>query len=190
MRINYTNRISRNLLSLIARTCIPLHVLFCTSSYGWSRKKFDFFVVLIFFEKRYWHFGISCYNTEVVRKGRKYGGIAQLGERLNGIQEVSGSIPLISTTENHTVNRLVCGVFLCLWANSKLFTQKWFLPKIVKIGFCQQKVSTNRFLTTKKAWKNRPADWTAFPLQRRNSQCAPIALCRYLFYSGEILPFL
>ena len=26
------------------------------------------------------------------------GGIAQLGERLNGIQEVSGSIPLISTT--------------------------------------------------------------------------------------------
>jgi hypothetical protein len=28
-----------------------------------------------------------------------YGGIAQLGERLNGIQEVSGSIPLISTTK-------------------------------------------------------------------------------------------
>ena len=27
----------------------------------------------------------------------RYGGIAQLGERLNGIQEVSGSIPLIST---------------------------------------------------------------------------------------------
>ena len=29
----------------------------------------------------------------------EYGGIAQLGERLNGIQEVSGSIPLISTKE-------------------------------------------------------------------------------------------
>ncbi len=29
-----------------------------------------------------------------------YGGIAQLGERLNGIQEVSGSIPLISTKYN------------------------------------------------------------------------------------------
>ena len=28
---------------------------------------------------------------------KEYGGIAQLGERLNGIQEVSGSIPLIST---------------------------------------------------------------------------------------------
>ena len=33
-------------------------------------------------------------------KGRKYGGIAQLGERLNGIQEVSGSIPLISTRQH------------------------------------------------------------------------------------------
>ena len=30
----------------------------------------------------------------------EYGGIAQLGERLNGIQEVSGSIPLISTIGN------------------------------------------------------------------------------------------
>ena len=29
----------------------------------------------------------------------EYGGIAQLGERLNGIQEVSGSIPLISTNQ-------------------------------------------------------------------------------------------
>ena len=31
------------------------------------------------------------------RPPSEYGGIAQLGERLNGIQEVSGSIPLIST---------------------------------------------------------------------------------------------
>ena len=28
------------------------------------------------------------------------GGIAQMGERLNGIQEVIGSIPIISTNEN------------------------------------------------------------------------------------------
>ena len=35
----------------------------------------------------------------------EYGGIAQLGERLNGIQEVSGSIPLIST--KGCVKRLV-----------------------------------------------------------------------------------
>ena len=33
-------------------------------------------------------------------RNKQYGGIAQLGERLNGIQEVSGSIPLISTNKN------------------------------------------------------------------------------------------
>ncbi len=31
----------------------------------------------------------------------KYGGVAQLGERLNGIQEVIGSIPTVSTRKNH-----------------------------------------------------------------------------------------
>ena len=41
-----------------------------------------------------------------------------------------------------------------------------------QIGFCQQKVSTNRFLTTKKAQKNRPADnWTAFPKGDSMSLC-------------------
>ena len=40
----------------------------------------------------------ACYNKQAVNeKATEYGGIAQLGERLNGIQEVSGSIPLIST---------------------------------------------------------------------------------------------
>ena len=34
----------------------------------------------------------------------KNGDIAQLGERLNGIQEVSGSIPLISTRRNTELN--------------------------------------------------------------------------------------
>ena len=32
-------------------------------------------------------------------------GIAQLGERLNGIQEVSGSIPLISTKKKDLCSR-------------------------------------------------------------------------------------
>src|SRR5699024_4067014 len=45
----------------------------------------------------------------------KYGGIAQLGERLNGIQEVSGSIPLISTKRPATQ---VAGLF-CLSAFRK-----------------------------------------------------------------------
>jgi hypothetical protein len=35
-----------------------------------------------------------------------HGGIAQLGERLNGIQEVSGSIPLISTINRPQGQRL------------------------------------------------------------------------------------
>ena len=35
------------------------------------------------------------------------GGIAQLGERLNGIQEVSGSIPLISTKTRPQSQRFV-----------------------------------------------------------------------------------
>ena len=35
---------------------------------------------------------------------RKLGGVAHLGERLNGIQEVRGSIPLISTKEKERQN--------------------------------------------------------------------------------------
>jgi hypothetical protein len=33
-----------------------------------------------------------------IMSGSRVGGIAQLGERLHGMQEVSGSIPLTSTT--------------------------------------------------------------------------------------------
>ena len=36
-------------------------------------------------------------NISIDSRGKQPGDIAQLGERLNGIQEVSGSIPLIST---------------------------------------------------------------------------------------------
>ena len=43
------------------------------------------------------------------RKIRIPGGLAQLGERLHGMQEVSGSIPLFSTKK--TLHSL-CGVFL------------------------------------------------------------------------------
>ena len=39
-----------------------------------------------------------CYTPKCSERERP-GGIAQLGERLNGIQEVSGSIPLISTNK-------------------------------------------------------------------------------------------
>ena len=36
---------------------------------------------------------------------RGLGGVARLGERLNGIQEVRGSIPLISTKIKISINR-------------------------------------------------------------------------------------
>ena len=52
----------------------------------------------------------SWYNN-TRRQGRRtsYGGLAQLGERLHGMQEVSGSITLFSTKK--TLHSL-CGVFL------------------------------------------------------------------------------
>ena len=52
----------------------------------------------------------SWYNN-TRRQGRRtsYGGLAQLGERLHGMQEVSGSIPLFSTKK--TLHSL-CSVFL------------------------------------------------------------------------------
>ena len=41
--------------------------------------------------------GFPVIVIKLTARTSEYGGIAQLGERLNGIQEVSGSIPLIST---------------------------------------------------------------------------------------------
>ena len=39
----------------------------------------------------------TCVSHLFARSGAGPGGVAQLGERLNGIQEVRGSIPLAST---------------------------------------------------------------------------------------------
>ena len=61
------------------------------------------------------------YRRDIISKqsrdSKQLGGIAQLGERLNGIQEVSGSIPLISTIEAlKTIGfqgfLLFCGTFI------------------------------------------------------------------------------
>ena len=38
---------------------------------------------------------------------KAFGGVAQLGERLNGIQEVRGSIPLVSTNSKHAGLRVI-----------------------------------------------------------------------------------
>ncbi len=41
----------------------------------------------------------------------EYGGVAHLGERLNGIQEVRGSIPLISTRKKRQSSKELCRFF-------------------------------------------------------------------------------
>ena len=47
---------------------------------------------------------------------RQRGGIAQLGERLNGIQEVAGSIPTTSTTLKSSFEAFRFGAFFMLYA--------------------------------------------------------------------------
>ena len=67
------------------------------------------------FEKAVDNSPFSWYNN-TRRQGRltSYGGLAQLGERLHGMQEVTGSIPVFSTKK--TLHSL-CGVFLfCTFA--------------------------------------------------------------------------
>ena len=61
-----------------------LHPIFWNKLFGKNKKPIDFLPGCVIIQK------LSDSTTE-------FGGIAQLGERLNGIQEVSGSIPLIST---------------------------------------------------------------------------------------------
>ena len=66
----------------------------------------------------------SCVNILIVR-----GGVAQLGECLNGIQEVVGSIPIVSTT-NKTA------LFSRLWLGSAVFTLLWFQFNVFKKVSC------------------------------------------------------
>ena len=40
----------------------------------------------------------GAHDTQTLRSDASYGGLAQLGERLHGMQEVTGSIPVFSTT--------------------------------------------------------------------------------------------
>ena len=47
----------------------------------------------------YWKLLTEDFTLRYNNIRRQRGGIAQLGERLNGIQEVAGSIPTTSTTE-------------------------------------------------------------------------------------------
>ena len=42
----------------------------------------------------------------------RFGGLAQLGERLHGMQEVTGSIPVFSTTKPHRFGTMRLSVFI------------------------------------------------------------------------------
>ncbi len=61
---------------------------------------------------------VSGWYNNQRRQGRhtSFGGLAQLGERLHGMQEVSGSIPLFSTNqeqnEHRTTIQMVGNVFV------------------------------------------------------------------------------
>ena len=65
----------------------------------------------IFFEKVV-DISSNCWytNKAVSDDGGQYGGVAHLGERLHGMQEVRGSIPLISTKNTQSGHRI--GYFL------------------------------------------------------------------------------
>ena len=53
-----------------------------------------------------------------------YGGLAQLGERLHGMQEVTGSIPVISTRKKSTAQE--CAVlFCCVCPAMQLLNSCW-----------------------------------------------------------------
>ena len=82
-------RASANILNSSAITPhLPQQLIFLPKISLEKTKKLLTFTVLI------------AIILKLSRTATEYGGIAQLGERLNGIQEVSGSIPLISTKES------------------------------------------------------------------------------------------
>ena len=45
-------------------------------------------------------------ESKFLKLNTMYGGVAHLGERLNGIQEVVGSIPIVSTKKKLTQSKL------------------------------------------------------------------------------------
>ena len=58
----------------------------------------------------------GAHETQMLRSDASYGGLAQLGERLHGMQEVTGSIPVFSTNqeqnEHRTTIQMVGNVFV------------------------------------------------------------------------------
>ena len=62
-----------------------------------------------------------CWYNKPRRQARTSGGLAQLGERLHGMQEVTGSIPVFSTRKKSTAQK--CVVLFCCHERVRKFTQ-------------------------------------------------------------------
>ena len=97
----------------------------------------------------------------------KYGGIAQLGERLNGIQEVSGSIPLISTRNTAFHYEMRCFsnflAFFVFLGQQKVNRISRFCPltaeRMVRMAYIQEKVKGKKIVSFKiKACLGRDAN--------------------------------
>ena len=63
------------------------------------------------------------------------GGIAQLGERLNGIQEVSGSIPLISTKSSEEARKTLKSLDFKVFSYPKVGNTQYSLFAPVRLIF-------------------------------------------------------
>ena len=64
-----------------------------------------------------------------------HGGIAQLGERLNGIQEVSGSIPLISTKSSAKARKTLKSLDFKVFSFPKVGNTRYSLFEPVRLIF-------------------------------------------------------
>ena len=110
-----------------------------------------------------------------------YGGIAQLGERLNGIQEVSGSIPLISTRKhgNHVKekasNRKIWGFFLAFYSFSEF-------PHFLPVLFVPERYQ-NEDLSFRYATGVNETAYHLLELARLKFRCVPeFAGTQHIFY--------
>ena len=59
----------------------------------------------------------GAHETQTLRSDASYGGLAQLGERLHGMQEVTGSIPVISTKKHRIWFRYGAFLFVAYGGN-------------------------------------------------------------------------
>ena len=129
-----------------------------------------------------------------ITPGRHYGGVAQLGERLHGMQEVRGSIPLVSTRGKFIRSfccRRNCGFFFsggrrwpaCAGSHikSSLTPQRAFLRMVrlarVELAACRLGGGRSIHLSY-----NRRRNLTYYNKCRGFQQCSP----KHSPYTGKI----